>query len=259
MISRVPVFIGVVLGVVFLAGCEKREMHVKTVKVNSSAVYCLFDPSCAVNSTDSSRTPIPMQTGGTALLHSRTFAGKPGTPASGLYGYEYRLDLEKASETMVDIEGVATKRRPCVLTLSLEFGPIVDILDYDGDGKAGDLIYVVTSGGPGTIKLGAVHRWRNKLIVNFDSPICVGPSGGHGDSSYFFGLVSAQPSMSATATVKEMAGLSATPVKYEQLPRTAKLAHLPSYNVPVLAPKISQAQEPKGSENLEPHPEHSEQ
>lgn len=186
MIRMVPVVIGLMLGAIFIAGCEKREMHVKTVKVNSSAVYCLFDPSCAVNSTDSSRTPIPMQAGGTALLHSRTFAGKPGTPASGLYGYEYRLDLEKASETMVDIEGVATRRRPCVLTLSLEFGPIVETLDYDGDGKAGDAIYVVTSGGPGTIKPGAVHRWRNKLIVGFDSPICVGPSGGHGDSSYFF-------------------------------------------------------------------------
>lgn len=243
MIRMVPVFIGLVLGMVVTVGCEKREMHVKTVKVNASAIYCLFDPSCAVTVTDSTATPIPMPVGGTALLHSRTFAGKPGTRTSGLYGYEYRLDLEKAVETMVDVEGVATKRMPCLLTMTLEFGPIVDTLDYDGDGKAGDQIYVVTSGGPGTIRLGAVHRWQNKLIVNFDSPICAGPSGGQGDSSYLFGLVSAQPPTSVTATVKETAGLAAAPVKYEQYPRAAKLEQFPYYNVPVRAPQISTANE----------------
>ncbi|CBE67858.1 protein of unknown function [Candidatus Methylomirabilis oxygeniifera] len=247
MISRVSVFIGLVLGVVFIAGCEKREMHVKTVNVSASTIYCRFDPSCAVNSNDSTTTPIPMQAGGTALLHSRTFAGKPGTPASGLYGYEYRLDLEKASETMVEVEGVATKRVPCLLTMSLEFGPIVDTLDYDGDGKAGDLIYIVTSGGPGTIRPGAVHRWRNKLIVNFDTPVCVGPSGDQGHSSYLFGLASTQPPTSVEATVKETAGLAAAPVKYEQLPRAAKLEHLPSYNVPVRGPQISPTQESERS------------
>lgn len=250
MISRVPVFIGLVLGVVFIAGCEKREMHVKTVTVSASTIYCRFDPSCAVNSTDSSTTPIPMQAGGTALLHSRTFAGKPGTPASGLYGYEYRLDLEKASETTVEVEGVATKRRPCLLTMSLEFGPIVDTLDYDGDGKAGDLVYVVTSGGPGTIRPGAVHRWRNKLIVNFDTPVCVGPPGDQGHSSYLFGLASTQPPTSVEATVKETAGLAAAPVKYEQLPRAAKLEQYPYYNVPVRAPRTNTTPEPKDSGSL---------
>lgn len=247
MIRIVPVIIGLVLGVIFVAGCEKREMHVATVNVSASTIYCRFDPSCAVNSTDSSTTPIPMQVGGTALLHSRSFKGRPGTPAAGLYGYEYRLDLEKASETMVEVDGVATKHRPCLLTMSLGFGPIVATLDYDGDGKAGDLVYVVTSGGPGTIKLGMVHRWRDKLIVNFDSPVCVGPPGGQGDSSYLFGLVSTQPPTSVEATVKETAGLAAAPVKYEQLPRAAKLDQFPYYNVPVRAPQINPAQEPERS------------
>lgn len=247
MISRVPVVIGLMLGAVFIVGCEKREMHVKTVNVSSPAIYCFFDPSCEVSTTDSSTAPIPMQVEGTALLHSRTFAGKPGTPAAGLYGYEYRLDLEKTGETMVEVDGVATKRRACLLTMSVEFGPIVGTLDYDGDGKAGDLIYVITSGGPGTVRLGAVHRWRNKLIVNFDSPVCVGPPGGRGHSSYLFGLVSTQPPTSAEATVKETAGLVSAPTKYEQLPRAAKLEQHPYYNVPVRAPQSSPTQEPEGS------------
>jgi hypothetical protein len=244
MIRIVSIVIGLALSVVFTVGCEKREMHVKTVNVSSSAIYCLFDPSCAVSTTDSSTAPIPMQAGGTALLHSRTFTGKPGTPTSGLYGYEYRIDLEKAVETMVDVEGVATRRVPCLLTMTLEFGPIVDTLDYNGDGKAGDQIYVVASGGPGTIRLGAVHRWRNKLIVNFDSPVCVGPSGSRGNSTYAFGMVSAQPPTSIDAVVKETAGLAAAPTKYEQYPKASKLEQQPYYNVPVRAPQISAAQEP---------------
>jgi len=126
---------------------------------------------------DSSATPIPMQAGGTAFLQSRTFAGKPGTRASGLYGYEYRIDLKKAVETMVDVEGVATKHIPCLLSMTLEFGPIVDTLDYDGDGKTGDLIYIVTSDGPGGIGLEHAHGLGNTIALEFDSPICVGASG----------------------------------------------------------------------------------
>src|SRR5574337_246389 len=232
MTGRVPVFIGVVLGLVFIAGCAKREIHLKTVNVRSSTVYCIFDPSCTVTVTDSLTTPIPIKAGGTAFLESRTFAGKPGTSASGLYGYEYRIDLSKAVETMVDVEGVATKHIPCLLSMTLDFGPIVDTLDYDGDGKAGDLIYVVTSGGPGRIGLEHVHGWGNRIILDFDSPICVGASGSQGDSTHFVGLVSRQPPRSVIATVKETAGLTAASRKDENLPR---------YDVLVRAPQIGTA------------------
>jgi hypothetical protein len=241
MTGRVPVFIGVMLGLVFITGCAEHDIHLTTVKVSSSAVYCIFDPSCTVTVIDSSATPIPMQAGGTAFLESRTFAGKPGTPASGLYGYEYRIDLEKAVETMIDVEGVATKHIPCLLSMTLEFGPIVDTLDYDGDGKTGDLIYVVTSGGPGRIGLEHVHGWRNKIILDFDSPICVGASDSQGGSTYFVGLVSARPPGSVTATVKETAGLTAASPKIKNLPR---------YDVLVRAPQTGATSAPDRSGSL---------
>ena len=220
MTGRVPVLIGVVLGLVFTTGCQKREIHLKTVKVSASSVYCLFDPSCTITVTDSSTTPIPMQVGGTAFLESRTFAGKPGTPAAGLYGYEYRINLEKA---------VVTKYMPCLRSMALEFGPIVDTLDYNGDKKAGDLIYVVTSGGPGKIGLEHAHGWSNRIIFYFDSPVCVGASGGQGDSTFFFGLVSTRPPKSVTATLKETADLTA---------ESSRLKDSPAYDVLVLAPQI---------------------
>ncbi len=229
MTGRRAVFIGVALGLVLTTGCRSRsESHLKTVNVSSSAIYCIFDPSCTVTFTDSSTTPIPMSSGGMSFIESRTFAGKSGTPASGLYGYEYRIDLSKAIETIVDVEGVGKiKYMPCLRAIVLEFGPIIDTLDYNGDGKTGDLAYVVTSGGPGRIGLQQLERYHNMLTFNFDSPICVGGSQGHGDSTYFFGLVSARPPRSVTATIKETAGMAAASPKLKKNVKYKVLVHAP--------------------------------
>jgi hypothetical protein len=196
----------------------KSDMNLKTAKVSSSAVYCLFDPSCAVTVIDSSTTPIPMQAGGTAFVQSRTFMGKPGTAASGLYGYEYRVDLEKAVQTKIKVEelGEEITYMPCLRSITFEFGPIIDTLDYDGDGKAGDLAYVVTNGGPGKIGLGSIERFHGLLTFNFDSPLCVGSPQGQGDSTFFFGLVSAKPPRSVESTIKETAGLGAASPKMKK-------------------------------------------
>lgn len=226
MTERVLLLIAVVLSVILTTGCQKREIHLKIVNVSASSVYCLFDPSCKVTTTENSTTPIPIQVEGAAFIESRTFSGKPGTPAAGLYGYEYRIDLEKA---------VTTKYMPCIRSMALDFGPIVDTLDYNGDKETGDLIYVVTSGGPGRIGIEHAHGWTNRIMVYFDSPICVGASGGHGDSTYFFGLVSAQPPGSVTATLKETVDLTAA---------SSKLKNSPAYDVLVRAPQIGAAHEP---------------
>ncbi len=216
--GRVLILTTVVLSVVFTVGCRsKSDLRLKTVKVSASTVYCLFDPSCTVTATDSSTTPIPIEVQGTSFIQSRTFAGKPGTPAAGLYGYEYRIDLEKASETMVDVEEFGkVKYMPCLRSIVFDFGAPIDTLDYDGDGKTGELIYVVASGGPGRIGLGSVERYFGRLTFNFDSPVCVGSDNRQGDSTFFFGLVSAQPPRSVDATIKETAGLGAASPKMKK-------------------------------------------
>lgn len=231
MTGRTFIFIGVALAVALTTGCRNRkDMNLKTAKVSSSAVYCLFDPSCTVAPTESSITPIPMQSGGMAYLESRTFVGKSGTPASGLYGYEYRIDLGKAVETTVQVEEIGDLNyMPCLRTLLIEFGPIIDTLDYDGDGKAGDMAYVVTSGGPGAIGIGTMERWSNNLFFNFDSPVCVGAANRKGDSTFFFGLVSAKPPRSIEATIKETAGMGAA---------SPKLKKNLKYKVTIYAPQI---------------------
>jgi hypothetical protein len=229
MTGRTLLFIGVVLAVALTTGCRsKKDMNLKTVKVSSSAVYCLFDPSCTVTPTERSITPIPMQSAGTAYLESRTFEGKPGTPASGLHGYEYRLDLSKAVETKVQVEEVGELNyMPCLRTLLIEFGPIIDTLDYDGDGKAGDLAYAVASGGPGKVGIGTMERWSNNVFINFDSPICVGAANREGDSTFLLGLVSAKPPRSIEATIKETAGMGAASPKLKKNLKYKVMVHAP--------------------------------
>ncbi len=237
MTGRMSVFMSVVLGLVLTTGCEvKREIHLNVVNVRASTIYCLFDPSCTVTATDSLTTPIPMSAGGTSVLHSRTFVGKSGTPASGLYGYEYQIDLSKGVETIVDVKGVATKNLSCLESITLDFGPAIDHLDYNGDGEAGDVLYVVTSDSPGRIGLRSVHKWSNRIIVNFDSLLCVGGSNHQGDSTYFFGLVSAQPPRSVAASIKETVGLASESPKLKK-----ELRH----DVLVRGPQTGTASEPE--------------
>lgn len=234
MTGRNLVLIGVVLCLGFTVGCRsKSELHLSTVNVSASTVYCLFDPSCTVTTTNTHTASIPMQVGGTAFIESRTFAGKPGTPAAGLYGYEYRVNLEKAMETTVDVEEVGkVNYMPCLRSIVFDFGPIVDTLDYNGDKKTGELIYVVTSGGPGKIGLGPVERFHGRLTFNFDSPVCVGSSDRQGDSTFFFGLVSAQSPRSVDATIMETGGLgSASPKMKKNI----------KYHVEVPAPQTGTA------------------
>jgi len=192
-----------VLGVLLFTGCA-----LKVVNVGAPAINCTFDPSCTVTVSDTT-APIPLPVGGTNFLQSRTFTGKPGAPADGLHGYEYRIDLRNA---------IGLTYIPCVSSMRLEFGPVIETLDYDGDGMAGDQVYVVTSGGMGSVGLASATKWGNAITFTFGSPVCAGGSPGSGQSTYFFGLVSAQPAGPVTATVQETGG--------------------PTYDVPARAPQL---------------------
>lgn len=197
--SRLSILVGSCL----MAGCA-----LKVVDVGAPAVNCVFDPSCTVTVTDSTAT-IPLPAGGTNFLQSRTFVGQPGAPANGLYAYEYRIDLRNA---------LGLTYIPCLNAMTLEFGPVVDSLDYNGDAVTGDQVYVVTSGGLGSIGLASATKSGNSITFNFSAPVCAGGAPGTGDSTYFFGLVSNQPHRPVTATVKETIG--------------------PVYEVPARAPQL---------------------
>lgn len=175
---------------VFATACK-----LKIVNVNAPSVNCVFDPSCTVLVTDTTTT-IPLSTGGTNFLQSRTFVGKHSAPADGLYAYEYRIDLRNA---------LGITHIPCISSMKIEFGPVVSTLDYDGDGEA-DQVYVVTSGGLGSVGLASAEKVGNEITFTFSSPVCAGGHPGGGESTFFFGLVSTQSPNSVTAKIKETSG-----------------------------------------------------
>ena len=167
----------------------------KVVNVSAPAINCVFNPTCTVTVNDTSDN-IAMSTGGTGFLQSRTYMGAAGSPAVGLYAYEYRIDLRNA----VGLTAIS-----CIDWMTISFGPVVSTLNYGGDAKP-DQVFVVTGGGIGTIGIASAVQSGNKIKFKFTSPVCEGGSPGKGDSSFFWGLVSKTPAQFVTATLHETGG-----------------------------------------------------
>jgi hypothetical protein len=137
-------------------------------------VNCLFAPSCKVTVTDTLGI-YPPKPGysGHPRLQSRTFAGKAGTAGAGLTAYLYRVDFSAAS---------AVADQNCAIDLKVDIGPISK-LPYN-NGPPAD-VFVVTTGGIGTIGLASANETGNVVTFTFAaSPLPVCPK----QSSFFFGL-----------------------------------------------------------------------
>ena len=181
---------------VSLAAASAAAAPLGVVTVAKPAVNCKFAPSCIIPVTDTVANFTLPGASGKAFLQSRTWpVGKPGTVGAGKYAYEYRLDL-------TDLVGLTAA--PCVTQLKLTFGPVVS-LDYDGNGTA-EQVFVTTKGGLGSVAPSSVDKTGNVVTFNFKTPVCSGSSPGKGETSYFFGLASAQSAHAVTATVASSLG-----------------------------------------------------
>ena len=172
----------------------------KVVNVGAPAINCVFNPTCTITVNDTTAN-IPMSTGGTGVLKSRTFKGLPGSPADGLFAFEYLLDLRNA---------VGATAVSCIDSMTINFGPVVSTLNYNLDRKP-DQVFVITGGGIGTIGLAAAVPTSNIKFI-FASPICSGVHGRgdapdrKGESSFFWGMVSWNPPKLADAALHEPGG-----------------------------------------------------
>lgn len=182
---------------IFLMPLVAKAAPLKIVNVAAPAINCVFNPSCSVSVKDSSGG-FPLTAGGTGTLKSRTFKGAEGTPAAGLFVYEYRLDLEEA---------VGFTALSCIDWVTISFGAVVSTLNYGGDSKP-DQVFVVSTGGIGTIGLASAVQTRSSIKFKFQSPACAGTSPGKGGSTFFWGLASKKPPTNVTATVHEMNGVT---------------------------------------------------
>ncbi|HEY3105083.1 MAG TPA: hypothetical protein VGJ69_15990 [Pyrinomonadaceae bacterium] len=168
----------------------------KVVNVGAPAINCVFTTAspCTITVSDTSDN-VTLSAGGTGFLQSRAFKGLPGSAADGLFAYEYRLDLRNA---------VGTVNIACVDWMSISFGPVVS-LDYNADQKV-DQVFVVTSGGLGTIGLASAVQTASTIKFTFSKPVCEGGAPGKGDTSFFWGLVSKTTPKNVTAMLHETGG-----------------------------------------------------
>jgi hypothetical protein len=164
------------------------------VQVAAPDVMCVFQASCSPAMTESSGD-IPLNfAAGTPILQSRTFSGAPGTPAAGLTGYQYRIDMRSAGGAV-----------ECQVGLVVDFGPVAP-LPYRAGTNAD--VYVVTQGELGSIGVKSAEQTGSVIEFTFDKPLCVGNAANSGESTFFFGLASAKPPHDMTAG---MWGIGAPP------------------------------------------------
>lgn len=187
--------LGWILPVILALPAVASAETLSVVNVNYTGVTCTFDTSCTIGVSDSTAAiPLPGIVG-TAQLQSRTFVGGASSPAAGYRGYEYRVDLTGAT---------GLTAIPCVTSVRVAFGAVTPF-QYDGVGAA-DQVFVITSGGIGTIGLSSAVKSGNDITFTFASPVCAGSSPGTGATSYFFGLASQHAPIAVTANVTQTLG-----------------------------------------------------
>ncbi len=175
------ILVGALIGLVPTAS---MAITLSKVEVAMIDVDCLFDPNCTPRPVESFGDIVLPGGVGTGLLHTRTFAGEPGSPAAGLHTYQYRIDL------------TGTGGRACIDSYDVEFGR-PSPLDYDGSGAPHD-VYVVMSGGPGTVAPDIAQINANRISVHFYGGLCAG------ESSVFFGMTTKAAPSSIKPLISEM-------------------------------------------------------
>jgi hypothetical protein len=188
-----------ILGAAF--GAEAAPLSI--VDVAAPASNCMFDttpipnvapPACQVVVNDSLGVFTPPGDIGTARLQSRTYPGTAPAAAAGDMAYVYRVDLTAA-------KGVTAAN--CVTRLALKFGPVVK-LRYGPNGDSD--IFVVTSGGLGSVGIGSADQVGGTITFTFAAPVCPGAT------SYFFGLASksVKPAAGKATVSYSLGGSTAT-------------------------------------------------
>jgi hypothetical protein len=168
--------------------CAAQAQLLTIVEVNAPKVNCVFQTDCNLPVTDtSSDINLPyLAATGTAWVQSRTFAGETGAPGAGTTGYEYRLSMTEASGT------------GCILGFNLNFGPHKQ-LPYSNDTLAD--VYVITTGGVGTIGLKSAERNGDMIAFTLAGPLCADGPPDRKKTTFFFGLAGTAAPMHVSANV----------------------------------------------------------
>lgn len=160
----------------------------KIVDVNPSIV-CLFSTNCIINVDDSPGPILFNDATGTGELQTRIYVAQTNSPLAGRYGYVYRIDLTRVTSPSTN---------DYIDSLNINFGPIVP---FTYDRAPSNQVWVVTSGGLGTVAPSSALQLGNNIIFRFNPPIHTHSGPFPGQTTYFFGLVSSYPPTNFTAHI----------------------------------------------------------
>jgi hypothetical protein len=172
------------------ASSSVKAAPLTIAEVGAPAINCIYETSCSVVVSDSIGViPVP-GAAKNGFLQSRTYLGAAGAPAAGRNAYEYRVSMTQA----------AAVAAPCVAALRINVGPILKFR-YKVDGPLAD-VFVVTSGGLGTIGLASANQIGGVVTFIFARPVCAGAITAASETSYFFGLTAAGAPKPTTAQLQ---------------------------------------------------------
>ena len=165
-----------------LMSLPAQAQKLTVVEVGAPAVNCVFHPSCTITVTDSiGIIDLPyIEKAGTAWLQSRTYTGAAGTPGAGKTGYEYRVSLTEAAGSA-----------DCLGGLVLNFGPVAKLPYKGGGGPLAD-VFVITTGGLGTIGLSSAEKFVDVIVFEFSPQLCLEGPANIKNTTFFFGLAAAE-------------------------------------------------------------------
>jgi len=168
--------------------CAAQAQLLKVVEANAPKVNCVFQADCKIPVTDtSSNISLPfLAAPGTAWVQSRTFEGEADAPGAGTTGYLYRLSMTEASGS------------GCILGFNLNFGPHKQ-LPYANNELAD--VYVITTGGVGSIGLKSAERNGDSIAFMLASPLCADGPRDNKKTTFFFGLAGTAAPMHVSANV----------------------------------------------------------
>lgn len=178
---------GALAALAFFPATAQAQL-LKIVEVGAPAINCVFQTDCNIPVSDTTGNILfPTLDPGTAWLQSRTFAGEAGAPGVGTTGYEYRISLTQASGTS-----------ECIIAFNLNFGPHKQ-LPYKNNQLAD--VYVVTSGGLGTIGLKSAEKFGDVIQFSLTSPLCANGPANIKNTTFFIGLAAPAAPMHVNATM----------------------------------------------------------
>lgn len=159
-------------------------------------INCLFNNSCTLTVEDTN-TPITF-TGatGTGYLYTRIYTAATNAPLAGHTGYVYRIDLTRVN---------APTTNDYIDTLVVNFGPITP---FTYNGVTSNMVWVATSGGVGSIGPSSATELGNTITFHFSPPIYASSGSFSGQTTFFFGVVSAY---TPTTTLARVTGIQAPP------------------------------------------------